>query len=376
MRAAVRDPRRRALLVGGALVLLAIGALQAMYGPAFPGLTDRYGVGVEGVGLTVVLHFAGSFVATAASAWLFARMGYRPVLLPAGASMAAGVLMVAVAPSWIWVLAGALLAGFGFGLLNVGYNLLVARVFAPNAAPALNLLSAVFGLGAVLGPLAVGAAGASLRLPFLGLALLTGIATALTVRVPEPERFVTPHGGRPPWLAAAGFVALYVFYVSAESGIASWETVHLEPSLGPRVAAYLTSVYWGALTLGRLLAVPLSARVRPRTLILAATALGFVALLAAHATSVAPVAYAVAGFAFAPIFPTSLAWIERVFPRRSERVVPIALAVANVGPVTTTAVIGAWVARAGPEVVPTALSAVVAILLLVIAALWWGTRSS
>lgn len=43
----------------------------------------------------------------------------------------------------------------GLGLLSVGPNLVVARTFAPNAAPVLNLLAALFGSGAVLGPLLV-----------------------------------------------------------------------------------------------------------------------------------------------------------------------------------------------------------------------------
>jgi len=99
-----------------------------------------------------------------------------------------------------------------------------------------------------------------------------------------------------------------------------------------------------------------------------------VALAATHATQVAPAAYALAGFAFAPVFPTTLAWIERVFPERSERIVPIALAVANAGPVAATAVIGAWVGRTGPGAIPSALSGIAGLLLLVVAVLWWRTR--
>lgn len=374
MRSALRDPRRRSLLVAAALGLLAIGALQAMYGPAFPGLIQRYDVGVDAVGLTVVLNFAGSFVATVASSVLLVRVGYRPVLLGAGATMSAGVLLAALAPTWTWLLVGAASAGLGFGLLNVALNLLVARVFAPNAAPVLNLMSAVFGVGAVLGPVAVGAAGGSLRLPFVGLALLVAAATVVSFRVPEPEPAPPVAAAPLPWLAAIGFVALYALYVATESGVASWETVHLEPSLGARSAAFMTSVFWIALTIGRLLAIPLSARIAPRTLVLLSSASGLAALSAAHVTAFAPVAYALAGLALAPVFPTTLAWIERVFPRRSERIVPLALAVANVGPVAGTAAIGAWVARAGPSVIPTALSGIAGCLLVVVALLWMRTR--
>ncbi len=374
MRSALRDPARRALLAAAALGLLGIGAIQAMYGPAFPGLIERFGVGVDRVGATVQLHFAASFVTTVASSLLLQRLGYRPVLVAAGAIMTAGTAVAALAPSWSWLLVGAGAAGLGFGLLNVGLNLAVARVFAPNAAPVLNLLSALFGIGAVAGPLVVAAAGGTLRVPFLGLAVVAALAALLATRLPEPEREAAPPDGALPWGAAIGFVALYVLYVAVEQGVASWETVHLEPSLGAPRAAFFTSVFWGALTVGRLAAIPLASRLPPRTLVLASASAGLAALAVAHATALAPAAYALAGLALAPVFPTTLAWIERVFPRRSERIVPIALAAANAGPVAATAAIGAWVSRAGPQVIPTALSAIAATLVAVVAILAWRTR--
>lgn len=374
MRAALHDPPRLWLLLASAFGLAGVGALQAMYGPAFPGLIERFGVGVDTVGTTVVLHFGGAFVATVASAVLLTRVGYRRTLIAAGTISVAGVTLVALAPGWSWLLVGAALAGVGIGLLNLAFNLLVARVFADDAAPVLNLLSALFGVGALLGPLAVGAAGASLRAPFLGVAAIVTVATVLSLRAPVPDARPPDRTVRPPWLAAVGFSLLYALYVAVESGVASWETVHLEPSLGARRAAFLTSMFWLALTLGRLAVIPLAARVRPRTLVLASSVAGLAALAAAHVLAWAPVAYAAAGLAFAPVFPTTLAWIERVFPRRSERIVPIALAVATFGPMGATAAIGTWVARSGPLVVPTALSAIAAGLVVVVAALWWGTR--
>ncbi|MEX2536272.1 MAG: MFS transporter [Trueperaceae bacterium] len=376
MRAAFRDPDKRFLLITSFLAILSLGALQAMYGPAFPGLTDRFDIGIERVGLPVVLHFAGSFATTAAAAVLLTSLGYRRTMVAASSSLLMGILIVAFASTWSWVLAGALLGGIGFGALNVSFNLLVARAFAPNAAPQLNLLSAVFGVGAVLGPLAVGMAGSSLRLPFLGLAMVAAMATILTMRLHEPTVAKGSGEERMPWLVAGGFLLMYFLYVACEAGVASWETVHLEPSLGARGAAYMTSVYWGAVTVGRLLAVPVSAFVRPRVLVLVVTTVALAALFAAHVTALAPFAYALAGLAFAPVFPTGLAWLQRVFPRRSERVVPIVLAAANLGPVVTTGAIGALVAWGGPGLVPTALSGIATLLLVMVVSLWWVTRDA
>src|SRR6056297_3235090 len=155
VRASLADPDRRRLLLAGALGFLALGALQAMYGPAFPALVRRFDVGLDVVAQTVALHFAGSFVTIAAAGPLLARLGYRLPLTVGAAVMAGGALLVATAPGLPWLLTGAALGGLGFGMLDVALNLRVARAFAPNAAPALNVLNAMFGVGAVLGPAAV-----------------------------------------------------------------------------------------------------------------------------------------------------------------------------------------------------------------------------
>lgn len=376
MRAVFSGPDRRRLLTAGFLGFFVLGALQAMYGPAFPSLARRFDLGLDVVGQTVALHFAGSFVTIALAGPLLARLGYRLPLTLGAAVMAAGAAAVAWAPAWPWVLAGATLAGLGFGLLDVALNLLVARSFAPNAAPALNLLNAMFGVGAVAGPAAVAAAGGTLAVPMAVLAVVIVALGALTVRLPEPGGSPPQSHGGVPWLAAGGFVAMYFLYVAGEVGVGSWETVHLAPALGERAAALHASLYWAALTAGRLLASPISARLRPATLVLGATGLAFAALLVAHRTAWAPFAYPLVGLAFAPIFPTGLAWLQRVFPRRSETVASAVLAAATLGPVATSGAIGAMVETFGPGRVPTVLAGIVAMLLVVVAALWRATRSA
>lgn len=375
MRRLLFHPDHRRLLVMGFVTFTALGAIQAMYGPAFPGLRARFGVDLETVSDVVTLHFAGSFVTIAASSVLLRRFGYRPVLRSGAVAFVLGALMVALGPAWPVVWCGALLGGLGFGALDIAGNLLFARAFAPNAAPALNLLNATFGLGAVLGPTLVGAFGATVRVPFLALAVLGVAVLVLMGRVEEPalppDR--APDGVGLPW-AGVGFVGLYFLYVTGEVGVGSWEATHLAPLLGASVAAYASSAYWGGLTVGRLLATSLSARVRPADLVLGASGLALIGLGLAHWAPVAPYAYVLVGLAFAPIFPTALAWLARVYPRRSERIAPLAVAAANLGPVASARPIGTLVERGGPELIPTLLLVPATALFLVVAALWRHTR--
>jgi len=80
--------------------------------------------------------------------------------------------------------------------------------------------------------------------------------------LPVPEVSLRDRGAAPLALVNLGaFVLLYIFYVSVEVGVTSWETEYLNPHFGASAAAY-TSLYWLAITVGRVLAAPLSARLR------------------------------------------------------------------------------------------------------------------
>ncbi len=367
-------PSRKAVLWLSFAAFGLIGAVQALYGPAFPLLRERFGIGLGSVSIAVSAQFFGAFAGIVFSGLLLRAFGYRRALLAAAAALAVGGASIALAPSWVAVLAGAVLTGAGAGLLNVACTLMVAVVFSPKAAPALNLVNAAFGVGAVAGPLLIAATEPRYGWPFafiaLGsLALLPWLARMVVPSVALPDRAAAPVA----WRSLAAFVVLYVFYVSAEVGVTSWETEYLAPTFGPRAAAF-TSLYWLAITVGRLLAVPLSARVRTHQLVLYATAAALIFMLAAHRVESAPIAFVLVGLSLAPIFPTTLAWLTEVFPRRAEQVTPVVVAAANLGPALSAPVIGAVVSAQGVGVVPSALSGLTLVLLLTVTWLWLRTR--
>lgn len=365
---------RPAVLAVGTAAFVLAGGMHALYGPSFPLFRARFGIGLEEVSAVVSAHFLGSFVTIALSGMLLRRFGYRPVLLAGAALLAVGLTGVAVAPAWWVVMASAVVAGFGFGLVDVGFNLLAARAFAPRSAPALNFLNAAFGVGAVIGPLVVAAAAPRFGTAFLVFAGVALMVLVGTLRLPTPAPVPDEGRGLPlVWSQVAGFVVLYFLYVATEVGVTSWETEHLTPAFGAITAARYTSLYWGAITVGRLLATPVSARIRPRYMVLAAASAAVVCLALAHVTPLAPWAYVATGLALAPIFPTGLAWLTEVFPRRAEQITSVAVAAANLGPVTTAPLIGLAVTVRGPSVVPTALTTLAALLAITVV---WLSRKA
>src|SRR5690606_4582272 len=136
---------------------------------------------------------------------------------------ALGSACLAMAPVWVVVLAAATIVGLGYGMLVVLLNLGFSRSFGHQGVSALNLLNAVFGVGAVAGPALLALAldrWTSLTVlsgAFIATAFFAGLLT-LAVAVLDPRlglstvqvvRGAVGAGTR--WVWAALFSALLLF---------------------------------------------------------------------------------------------------------------------------------------------------------------------
>ncbi|MFA5595808.1 MAG: MFS transporter [Trueperaceae bacterium] len=370
-----QDPRRRHLLIMGFAAFFLLGAQQAMYGPSLPLFRAKFGLEVDQVSAVVSAQFLGAFLAIVASGVLIKRFGYRRVLVVGAIGVAVGLVSIALAPVWWRVVAGAFVAGLGFGLINLSFNLLLALSFRPNAAPALNLLNAVFGVGAMVGPLLVALFEPRMAVPFLVMAGVAALLLLLVLVLDVPKAVAVARNAAPASLGLlALFVLVYFFYVATEAGVANFQTEHLTPHFGAATAAGFPALFWGAITVGRLLAAPLSAHVRPPAMVLGSTTLATLTLLFAGNVLAAPYLYAAVGLFLAPVFGTALAWLTEVFPERAEQYTPIVVAAANLGPVLTAPLIGLAVTHYGGGAIPMTLAGLGALLVASVAVLFQRTR--
>lgn len=351
-----RETRPGLLLSAATFMLIGLG--NTLYGPAFERFALRHQIGLDSVGLLVSAQFGGALLAIASSGLLLERFGYRRLIVAGAGLVVVGALTVAHAPSWPLTLAAAGVHGAGTGLLVASVNLLTTRLFENAATPALNLMNAVYGVGAIAGPLVVALSTPRLEPPFylLAVAGLAVVVGATRVSLPAVRRPPVTARTAPVGLVLM-FALVLFFYIGTEVGITSWETEHLSERFGAARAAAFTSLFWVATTLGRLLAVPLSTRVAPGPLVVGALGLGIASLLAAQVLPLAPVFYALAGLSIAPVFATTVAWFTAVLGDRSERYAPLMLAGGNLGPVTTAPIIGGVVAAVGSGAIPLMLAA-------------------
>ncbi|WP_245900899.1 MFS transporter [Deinococcus yavapaiensis] len=357
------------------LVFVLIGATQALYGPALPSLSRQFGVSVSTAGLLISAHSLGALLGVLSAVPLQGRPFARWRAGVAVALLGVGAALLAVASSWSAALLAALLIGLGYGAITVGLNSLFAAGFGPRSAAMVNLLNALFGVGAVLGPLVVAAAPANARLPFVVIAasalLLLPFAVALDDRVASAPNTSRPRSPKGPLV---GFIMLLALGVGVEASSIGWNATYLV-SLGktPQAAASFTALFFVLFTLGRLAAVPLSLRFAPPILVLVALTLAMGLLLVAHVPSAAPYALVALGGALAAVFPNTFTWASRAVQARQDATAVI-VAGALLGSTIFPAVVGRAVALFGERAIPTTLATLAALTLTM--ALWmrWRTR--
>lgn len=376
----VSSPPKRLAAVGlGAFLLL--GLLYPILGPALPELSEQFGLRATGASLLLSCNSAGAVLGVVVAGSLSSRLASRWRAAFAVAVLALGCLSLTFASSFALTLLAASLLGFGFGVLDLTLNVWLSTSYGERSAAMLNLLSASFGIGAVLAPLAVGFVGGNFRLPLLGCAALATLLLFLLLSMPQTElpraesglwvQSQRPNAGpgattRPARFILGGFSLLFLAYVAVEGGVSAWEVTHLRDTLGigTGAAAQLSALFWVTFTLGRLISAPLALRLAPARLITGALILAAASLALAVVPAAAPAAYTLTGLFLAPVFTTGLVWLTRVLPGGGAPT--FVFAGAFLGPVLFSPVIGAMRDAFGPTAIPLTLLAITLVDLAVV----------
>jgi MFS transporter, FHS family, Na+ dependent glucose transporter 1 len=297
---------------------IALGLASASLGPTLPALAENTSSQLSKISLLFAARSSGYLAGSLVGGRLYDRIAGHPVM---SGSLLVMATMMGAAPllTQLGILAGAIfLLGMAEGALDVGGNTLLVWVHQEKVGPFMNGLHFFFGVGAFLSPLIIAWAmpenGAIVR-AYWTLALLQLPAALWLLRLSSPA-------GRTASAAASSerlngrlvalIVVFFFLYTGAEVAFGGWiysYAVGLRLS-SHAVAAYLTSAFWGALTLGRLLAVPLAVRFSSRSILLAdcigcLTSLAIL-LLGSHSLGATFVGTCGMGLSMASIFPAAL----------------------------------------------------------------------
>lgn len=304
------------------LAFILLGLSMGTDGPTLPKLAENTSSTLDQISLIFFFGSLGYLLGSYLSGRIYDRLpGHR---LMAGVLALLGISVAFVpAATALWMLLLIIfIAGFAKGALDVGGNTLILWVHHEQVGPFMNGLHAFFGLGAFIGPLIVArvlAATDNIYWVYWTLAIAALPIAALIWNLPSPSPRAIPEEHKDtslPVLPLAIMVLCFVLYVGAEVGYGTWVyTYALQLGLGTEItSAYLTSAFWGSFTLGRLIAIPISTRLRPLTILYIDFAgclisLGLI-LLFRDSAIVLWIGSILLGLSFASIFPTFLTLSE------------------------------------------------------------------
>ena len=260
------------------------------------------------------------------------RLGRRRVLVFAALAHGAGIATLGIVPVWGVVVAAAIPAGLGAGILDGGINGLALDLYPVSRGRALNTLHLFFSLGALASPLLVGQlvdAGVAWQVLVIATATVTLPIAALFViaRLPDGRRVATLVNRRTTGPLALRWPLLTLelaigCYVASEVGVSDWLVRFLD-SVPLGLATTSLSLFWAGLALGRLAAARFADQFDHLRFTTAAITLASVAIVAAvlvPSVGLSIALFALVGFASGPVFPMIIAIGGERFPDRSAAV--------------------------------------------------------
>jgi FHS family glucose/mannose:H+ symporter-like MFS transporter len=324
------------------LNFLLTGIVMTFLGPMLPILASRWAMSDAVSGRLYLTQFISSMFGMLSSAPVVRRHGYRFTFIVGLVLMAGGMALLASGPFSQGIVAVAVL-GFGHGITTPAGNLRTADINPGRSASALNIINAVWGLGAMSSPLLLKIATHRPSWFLYGTAIALSallLAHVLVRFVPDShaEKSYLPNLARSVWRSRMLPVIciLFFIYVGAETSFGGWVATYAH-RVGLESSTFWTmapSFFYGAMLVGRAsapLALKRLPEVRVAEIGLTLALLGGVTLVSAR--SMAPIVTGsfLAGVGLASIFPISVSLFPRWFSEDARRASGAIFASGNLG---------------------------------------------
>ncbi|KAJ7189055.1 major facilitator superfamily domain-containing protein [Mycena filopes] len=337
--------RERIQLVTLCWTLFLAGWNDGSVGPLIPRIQQMYHVGYTVVSLIFVLQCVGCLGGAVLNILSTKRYGLGKLMLISSScfSGVAYALQAAALPFPVFVLAG-VINGIGLAIQDAQANGYVASL-ANNSDAKMGYVQAAYGAGALVAPL-VSTQFAQLPhwsfhyLISVGLMALNTLLLGLVFRGKSQDECLSQIGQQATAessnvqgdeershfrqiisLKAVHILALFLFvYVGVEVTIGGW-IVSFMISLrgGGASAGYISAGFFGGLTLGRILLIPVNRKVGERRVVyiygLLAIALELTIWLV-PSLPIGATAASLTGLVLGPIYPLAMLHAARLFPHR------------------------------------------------------------
>ena len=272
----IQPAARRAATAGYYASFILFGLLAAALGPTLPGLARNTGTELAQISFVFTAQALGYLMGSVYGGYLFDRLPGHRLLFGVMVGMGTLAFFVPlISILWLLVLVFIFLGAMQ-GSLEVGNNTLLVWLYRDGVGPYINALHFFFGVGAVLAPIIIArttSSGGDIYWVYWVLSLVAIPVAVWLGRLPSPTNPQLSQPGQSsranPILVTLVAVLLFL-YVGAEVSYGGWiytYTINQFEGHPAASAALLTSAFWGALTLGRLVSIPMAARVKPATIL-------------------------------------------------------------------------------------------------------------
>jgi FHS family Na+ dependent glucose MFS transporter 1 len=365
---------------------IALGFVMGVIGPTLPRLAEQTATRLSEISFLFTSHALGYLFGSLMSGYLYDKTKGHPIIAASLFIMSAVLLLIPVVP-WLWVLLCLLFfLGIAEGWLDVGGNTLLVWVHGEKVGPFMNGLHFFFGLGAFLAPIIVARTvqlSDDINWAYWTLAIAVFPIFLVFTMLKSPAIKKPPHRDESQASNTVLIVLISIFFflhVGSELSFGGWiYSFALRMGIAREAgAAYLTSAYWGSLTLGRLIGVPISMKLKPRTMLIidvvGSIAACIVILAGSRSQAAVWIGTVFMGLSLASLFPTSLNFAERNM-HITGKVTSCFLVGSSVGSMFFPWFIGQFFESFGPLVLPIVnLSACSAALLLLCATFVYVSR--
>ncbi|WP_312875594.1 MFS transporter [Paenibacillus planticolens] len=278
------------------LAFISLGIPDSLLGSAWPVIRPDMGASFGFAGILSMVVAGGTIVSSLVSGSLVQRLGTGKITLISCCLTAGALLGFSMAPSIFWLVLLAIPLGLGGGAIDAALNHYVAENYKAHH---MNWLHCFWGVGATLGPIIMsfymvkhnswrdGYTAVSMIQFTLAIVLLVTLPLWKRIAVSReherldsmiPQDQVGPELKQPAISSKANVLQIkgvkqtliaFLFYCGVESTVGLWGTSYLvgARNMTAETAAGWISLYYGGITMGRLITGFITLKINNRVLI-------------------------------------------------------------------------------------------------------------
>ncbi|MDF2891497.1 MAG: major facilitator superfamily 1 [Clostridia bacterium] len=336
---------------------LIFGFSENIKGPAIPKLQAEFALSELHIGLLLALNSLGYLLACSYTGWLVKKIGIKTTTILCFATMSFAGVLIYFAPNYILFSGSYFVMYLGNGMLEISLGIMAATIFTKNTGTMMNLSHFFYGLSSMIAPLLstslMGFSFADKMLGWRGMYLivlsfsLIPIIPALLSAFPKEDKnnherislkdFIKDPT---PWL----ILTILSFGVIAEMSVGGWLVNFLEKSYSFKstAAAGVLSGFFLCFMLARLLFGPFIDRIGfVKSILISSCFSGVSIVISILIGKPAIFLLAIAGFGIAPIYPTVMALMAKIFKNNIETALTFTLTLMGITIVIGNLLIGA-----------------------------------